>query len=659
MPVLDAAVKTATDELASGSVQAVSTLSLMVLRDKCSFVQFNRITAALYEVFDSVHLQRAKEENGKDHSVYPTLQVMTLRSLSCIVPEGALQDAQAEETCSVLLNHWPSIREWIMYLKRDFVDRSCIDITFRVRTKRSIVDFIGLIQHTDLRSIVPIISLSPGVLDTLLSLWRLEVEDRHFSCCGDSKDEMPPVYCTPGILDCWQAMFVNTENWSWDDLIIPFNNDGALLASTALAHLRHDIAQIPMDYDRVICDIHLMTTFSIKESVCMPMLKQGSLLTVVSLIFSLVRSEHPPDASPLVAKALSYACWYIRSYVEVGDGLTWITQVIKARLMEALLLIEPWITFLPDPDDWEPLHQLCGEIIPKYSLHRSVLELLAKTHKDIGAIGFPEKMEKDTPLWDAWMDFDGAVRSRLPLLTKDDTINYSCQNMKCGRRQPAAEFKQCTGCLQVYYCSKECQSFDWKLGGHRNYCNIIQKRRAYGAITHISSKDHRLFDAIILRDFAWLRPRVQELVIANPGILIAIHSDYTEWPSSHTIEPVSEAAEPPTCGCDMVLHAKWCDMIELARKSTSPRVLIRSFIPCGVFPKVMLQVRPIELVSLDDGRISSADTGNTFQHLYECSNVGLSFMDSAFPDVNKKERELLRVGGTPNTPALMCSSHPA
>ncbi|KAI6114361.1 hypothetical protein F5141DRAFT_1062787 [Pisolithus sp. B1] len=618
----------------------------MVLRDKCDFAQFKQITTAFYEVFGSVHLQRAKEENHKDHDVHPTLQVMTLRSLSCIVPEGALQEAQAKETCNALLNYWPSILEWIVYLKNDYVDRNCIDVAFRVRTKRSIVDFIGLIQHTDLRPIVPIIFQSPGALYTLLSLWRLEVEDHHFSCCSDSKDEVPPVYCTPGILDCWQANFVNTESWSWDDLVAPFDNDGASLASTALAHLRHDIAQVPMDYDRIICDIHLMTTFSIKESV------------LVSLIFSLVRSEHSSDA-PLVAKALSYACWYIRSYVEVGDGLTWITQVIKARLMEALLLVEPWINHLPDPDDWEPLHQLYGEIVPKYSIHRPVLELLAKAHRDIEATGLPETLETHTLLWAAWGDFDGAVRSRLPLLTGDDTFTYSCQNVKCGKSRPAGEFKQCTGCLQVYYCSKECQSFDWNHGRHQSYCNTIQKRRAHGAITHISSEDRRLFDAIILSDFAWLQPKIQELVVANPGVLVAIHSDYTEWPSCHTIEPVTETTQTPTCGCDMVLHAKWCDMIELARKSASPRVLIRSFIPCGIFPKVKLQVRPIDLAGLNDGSISLVDTENTFEHLYECSNVGLSFMDSAFPEVNKKEREILCSGGAPSTPALTCSSHAA
>lgn len=652
MPVADAAVEKANDELARGSVQAVSTLTLMVLRDKCSFAQFQRITTAFYEVFGSVHLQHAKEENDKDHGVHPTLQVMALRSLSCIVPEGALQEAHAKETCNALLNHWPSILEWILYLKNDYVDRNCIDVAFRVRAKRSIVDFIGLIQHTDLRPIIPIIFQTPEALHTLLSLWRLEVEDHHFSCCNDSKDE-PPVYCTPGILDCWQANFVNTEGWSWDDLVVPFDNDGALLASTTLAHLRHDIAQVPMDYDRVICDIHLMTTFSIKECVCIPMLQQGSMLAVVSLIFSLVRSEHSSDAPPLVAKALSYACWYIRSYVEAGDGLTWITQVIGAGLMEALLLVEPWIKHLPDPDDWEPLQQLYGEIIPKYSIHRPVLELLAKAHRDIEATGLLETMEKHTPLWAAFEDFDGVVRSRLPLLAGDDTTTYSCQNVKCGKSRPAGEFKQCTGCLQVYYCSKECQSFDWKHGKHRIYCNTIQKRRAHGAITHISSKDHHLFDAIILSDFTWLQPQVQDLVVANPGVLVAIHSDYTEWPSCHTIEPVTETTQLPTCGtCDLVLHAKWCDMIELARKSTSPRILIRSFIPCGIYPKVKLQVRPIELMGLNDGGVSLVDTENTFEHLYECSNVGLSFMDSAFPEVNRQEREILCSGGAPNTPVL-------
>ena len=32
------------------------------------------------------------------------------------------------------------------------------------------------------------------------------------------------------------------------------------------------------------------------------------------------------------------------------------------------------------------------------------------------------------------------------------------------------EFKKCSGCGEVYYCSRHCQMKDWKKGGHKKVC---------------------------------------------------------------------------------------------------------------------------------------------------------------------------------------------
>ena len=44
----------------------------------------------------------------------------------------------------------------------------------------------------------------------------------------------------------------------------------------------------------------------------------------------------------------------------------------------------------------------------------------------------------------------------------------------CGKREGVlGEFKRCP-CKQVYYCSRECQRADWKLGGHKLACQASQ-----------------------------------------------------------------------------------------------------------------------------------------------------------------------------------------
>ena len=54
----------------------------------------------------------------------------------------------------------------------------------------------------------------------------------------------------------------------------------------------------------------------------------------------------------------------------------------------------------------------------------------------------------------------------------------SCSNPTCGNTESRpgrivnneiGEFKSCSRCKQVYYCSKECQLQHWK-NGHKNVC---------------------------------------------------------------------------------------------------------------------------------------------------------------------------------------------
>ncbi|KAJ7668952.1 hypothetical protein B0H17DRAFT_217932 [Mycena rosella] len=46
--------------------------------------------------------------------------------------------------------------------------------------------------------------------------------------------------------------------------------------------------------------------------------------------------------------------------------------------------------------------------------------------------------------------------------------------MECGRILPKSTFRQCSGCMQQYYCAQECQKVDWE-EGHRVPCNTLRR----------------------------------------------------------------------------------------------------------------------------------------------------------------------------------------
>ncbi|KAJ7175179.1 hypothetical protein C8R43DRAFT_943447 [Mycena crocata] len=47
----------------------------------------------------------------------------------------------------------------------------------------------------------------------------------------------------------------------------------------------------------------------------------------------------------------------------------------------------------------------------------------------------------------------------------------ACDNTECNGIHDKTDLWRCSGCLDVYYCSPECQKSDWRAGGHREICS--------------------------------------------------------------------------------------------------------------------------------------------------------------------------------------------
>lgn len=229
--------------------------------------------------------------------------------------------------------------------------------------------------------------------------------------------------------------FSQRESWDWSEILCPFGGEADALAATTLDRLRQDAARIPVNYDLVIWDIHLITTLSVNELIRIPLLNQHSMVVLTNVINSMVGRYAIINQRPLVAKCISYGYWYIRAYVESTEGLPWVTQIVEAGLLSAMLSTEPWIRHLggPDSEDWEPLFLLLELIIPQYSMYGSVLKPIIKRLTAIEAAGLPGKLDKDGLLFQSWTEFQTVVRNRAALYNltvSNETYIESCQNAK-------------------------------------------------------------------------------------------------------------------------------------------------------------------------------------------------------------------------------------
>ncbi|KZV61862.1 hypothetical protein PENSPDRAFT_658610 [Peniophora sp. CONT] len=96
--------------------------------------------------------------------------------------------------------------------------------------------------------------------------------------------------------------------------------------------------------------------------------------------------------------------------------------------------------------------------------------------------------EAKDPRPKSWTALSGAWKGLGPLLgldAKQERLRHAeearsgCSWRNCPRRgqtvtgdRPAV--KKCAGCGETRYCSRECQSRDWKQGGHKARCKRVK-----------------------------------------------------------------------------------------------------------------------------------------------------------------------------------------
>ncbi|KAG9315729.1 hypothetical protein JVU11DRAFT_3376 [Chiua virens] len=668
MAEIDDAIK----QLQTGSVHAPADLALLALAPGCTMEQCQLIMSAFYDVLDDAHLQTSKTDKS-----LPFQQVACLTSMATIVVKR-YACPEVQDTLLTLAHHWPAFHQWILYLKSDFVDQESVDLEFRLQARRAIVDFLGICDDSLPDDTFDIIVSSPGIIATLFSLWHLETQDKRFSVSGDSDPSYHPTFQIPATLDSWMCAFSHRETWHWPEFLRAFGGDAGALATTALDHLRQDIACEPTNYDLIIWDIHLMTTLSINDSIRIPFLTHQSLTTLSTVVNSLVGRYATTDQHSLVAKCISYGYWYIRAYAESTEGLPWIIQIVEADLLPTLLSTEPWIKHLggQDHEDWEPLFLLLGQIIPKYSVYNSVLKPMIKQLAVIDASGLAGKLDKNGLLFQCWTVFETIVRNRATLYNSalgNETHIESCQNEKVcllplfsftvsstrslshSATSPGrpGHSKAAQGASMFTTAAKNVKYTIGRTAAIRSIAVTfklvaqVSKRpigsvetlntASEGLISRLSKRDVRFLDRVIAQDLTLFRDRIQVAAATTPSPRSGSRRArlHRRSPCRWTLVPSRR------CQGSRLAHVMppwlrngitWSSSRKSRRQSGSS---CAHFYPAGTSERMKLQCLPLKRIlgesapSTDEEPMSEFD--DTFDLLYSRAGQSFGVVDAAFP----------------------------
>lgn len=188
----------------------------------------------------------------------------------------------------------------------------------------------------------------------------------------------------------------------------------------------------------------------------------------------------------LVLKAIKFLAMRNYRYME---------QAARCGLLQLLVALEPSkgdlsSYLLAEASD------LIG-IMPRYLVYYSVIGSFGEEMRKITDGSYPKDADllKEKFVSEEWRELKRVLLDRYctkryydivisptSKIKHCNNVSWCCLNLsfrltlprcyfyQCGELEERVTFMVCSGCRLVSYCSKRCQTEDWKTGGHREDC---------------------------------------------------------------------------------------------------------------------------------------------------------------------------------------------
>ncbi|KZP20988.1 hypothetical protein FIBSPDRAFT_741512 [Athelia psychrophila] len=442
-------------------------------------------------------------------------------------------DKAGRQAAERLLKSWPGIFKWAFYF-----------FTVRVKStaqtpqiRRSGMDILsGMLYSICGEEAVRLAVLdTPGALEMATFIWFFED-----SVPAPSMIDSP--ICTM-VLDCLLRMG-DVGNLNRVVAASGGNADG--MAKLVMKRIKSEMRKPAIDIMHATPSIDPLGKFSqpVQHPLRYAFVAQGAVGTVTHLLLACIAQRatsqttgHPQEIAGCFA--------YIRNAMQSDctDGFTWVSEAVKAGLLLAFVNASPHYSTLPTQHQ-EFILVIIELIVPRYLVYRTVINNVHAALAIAQASPYIASVFRG-PAKDAWEAFVRLAEDRkaferhsMPL----QVLLIVCDNAKCLKTAPKAQFRQCSACMNTNYCSRECQTIAWKEGDHKTMCKLKKQERIENK-TSISKTDaffiNKLSFRDTLRNLDHIKTKAASTYPGMPLYALIVKIDYTCYPEIYAVSPLA------------------------------------------------------------------------------------------------------------------------
>ncbi|KAF7342252.1 MYND-type domain-containing protein [Mycena venus] len=218
------------------------------------------------------------------------------------------------------------------------------------------------------------------------------------------------------------------------------------------------------------------------------------------------------------------------------------------------------------------LRTLLQRILPRSLISHTVLSALDRAVDEDTDLLFPQPDSfRDPELLQLWDRFNKTALRNVRLFQAYNkgasTSVFGCDSTKCEQIRRKNEFKRCSSCRAVYYCSTACQAVDWYEDGHRDVCSHLRNLRL-AEPENLSARERSFLYVLVHYNHQNIFRRSCMHKIAfmyqNPGEQFYLLFDYTQGFDGPQVLPIGS---PPDPNPSEASAAQWADQVARAARS--------------------------------------------------------------------------------------------